>query len=100
LKKEKQKNILTSKSVIKWRDFPFYEPICYIFMYASVPMLAYGIRPYNLEIIRIIGLTILSMYSGFFAALFWNDITDADIDKIAHPNRLIPSKKINSKKSK
>ena len=98
MKKEKQKNNLISRSVIKWRDFPFYEPICYIIMYASVPMLAYGIRPYNFEIIRIIGLTILSMYSGFFAALFWNDITDADIDKIAHPNRLIPSKKINSKK--
>ena len=96
MKKVKQKNNLTSRSVIKWRDFPVYEPVCYILMYASIPMLAYGIRPYNLEIIRVIALTILTMYSGFFAALFWNDISDADIDKIAHPNRLIPSKKINS----
>jgi 4-hydroxybenzoate polyprenyltransferase len=58
-------------------------------------MLAYGIQPYNFDIIRIIILSVLTMYCGFFAALFWNDITDADIDKIAHPNRLIPSKKIN-----
>ena len=96
LKKEIKKKRFSSRSVIKWRDFPVYEPLCYIFMYASVPMLAYGIRPYNFEIIRIIFLTILTMYSGFFAALFWNDINDADIDKIAHPNRLIPSKKIDS----
>jgi 4-hydroxybenzoate polyprenyltransferase len=98
LKKENKKNNFPSKSVIKWRDFPAYELISYILMYASVPMLAYGIKPYNFDIIRIIVLTILTMYSGFFAALFWNDITDADIDKIAHPNRLIPSKKINPNK--
>jgi 4-hydroxybenzoate polyprenyltransferase len=97
LKKGNKKNNLTSRSVIKWRDFPIYEPFCYILMYASVPMLAYGIKTYNFDIIRIIVLSILTMYSGFFASLFWNDINDADIDKIAHPNRLIPSKKIDSK---
>jgi len=95
---DKSKFNLTSKSVTKWRDFPVYELLSYILMFASVPMLAYGIQPYNSDIIRIIFLTILTMYSGFFAALIWNDITDFDIDEIAHPNRLIPSKKIKTKK--
>jgi geranylgeranylglycerol-phosphate geranylgeranyltransferase len=67
-------------------------------MYASVPMLAYGLRQYDLSISTIIILTILALYSGFFAALIWNDITDADIDNIAHPDRPIPSGRINSKK--
>ena len=67
-------------------------------MFASVPMLAYGINPYNSEINRIIVLTVLTIYSGFFAALIWNDITDFDIDKIAHPKRLLPSKKITVKR--
>jgi geranylgeranylglycerol-phosphate geranylgeranyltransferase len=67
-------------------------------MFSSVPMIAYGIQPYNFEIIKIIILTILTLYSGFFASLIWNDITDADIDAIAHPDRPIPSGKINKKK--
>jgi geranylgeranylglycerol-phosphate geranylgeranyltransferase len=67
-------------------------------MFASIPMLAYGIQPYNFEIIRIIALTILTMYSGFFSTLIWNDITDSDIDSIAHPNRPIPSGRISPKK--
>ena len=70
----------------------------YVLMYASIPMLAYGIRPYNLDIIKLIILTILTMYSGFFAALIWNDITDKDIDTVVHPDRPIPSGKISSKK--
>jgi len=82
----------------RWRSLPAYEMISYLFMYASVPMLAYGIQTYNLEIITIIVLTILTMYSGFFAALIWNDITDADIDEIAHPDRPIPTGRISSKK--
>jgi geranylgeranylglycerol-phosphate geranylgeranyltransferase len=57
-------------------------------------MLVYGIKTYNLEIIKIIVLTILTMYSGFFAALIWNDITDRDIDAIAHPDRPVPSGRI------
>jgi 4-hydroxybenzoate polyprenyltransferase len=77
-----------------WRSLPPYELISYILMYASVPMLAYGIKTYNLEIIKIIVLTILTMYSGFFAALIWNDITDKDIDAIAHPDRPVPSGRI------
>jgi geranylgeranylglycerol-phosphate geranylgeranyltransferase len=67
-------------------------------MYASIPMLAYGIQPYNDSIIITILFTIFSLYSGFFAALIWNDITDADIDKISHPGRPIPSGRISSKK--
>lgn len=82
----------------RWRSLPAYEMISYLFMYASVPMLAYGIQTYNLKIITIIILTILTMYSGFFAALIWNDITDADIDELAHPDRPIPTGRISSKK--
>lgn len=72
--------------------------ISYIFMYASIPMLAYGIKTYDSSIINIIIFTILALYSGFFAALIWNDITDADIDTIAHPDRPIPSGRISKKK--
>lgn len=82
----------------KWRSLPPFEMLSYIFMYSSVPMLAYGIQPYNTSIFMIILFTILSLYSGYFAALIWNDITDADIDKIAHPDRPIPSQRISSKK--
>jgi geranylgeranylglycerol-phosphate geranylgeranyltransferase len=60
-------------------------------------MLAYGIQPYNHDLIKNIILTILALYSGFFAALIWNDITDSDIDAIAHPNRPLPSGKIDRK---
>jgi len=80
-----------------WRSLPPYELISYALMFASVPMLAYGIQPYNHDLIRIIILTILTLYSGFFAALIWNDITDSDIDTIAHPNRPLPSGKIGRK---
>lgn len=82
----------------KWRSLPPFEMLSYILMYASVPMLAYGIQPYTSSIFIIIIFTILSLYSGYFAALIWNDITDADIDKIAHPDRPIPSRRISSKK--
>ncbi len=81
-----------------WRSLPPYELISYIMMYASVPMLAYGINEYNFEILKIIILTVLTLYSGFFAALIWNDITDADIDELAHPDRPIPSGRISKKK--
>lgn len=82
----------------KWRSLPPFEMASYVLMYASIPMLAYGIHPYNLDIIKLIILTILTMYSGFFAALIWNDITDKDIDIVVHPDRPIPSGKISSKK--
>lgn len=82
----------------KWRSLPPYEMISYILMYASVPMLAFGIITYNIETIKIIIFSILALYSGFFAALIWNDITDADIDSVAHPDRPIPSGRISKKK--
>jgi len=97
----KKGNSIIKKSflfITKWRSLPTYELISYFFMFASVPMFAYGIQPYNFEIIKIILLTILTMYTGFFATLIWNDITDADIDTIAHPDRPIPSGRINTKK--
>ena len=81
-----------------WRPFPLYELMSYILMYASVPMLAYGIQKYDLEIMKIIILTILTLYSGFFAALIWNDISDADIDAVAHPDRPVPAGTISKKK--
>jgi geranylgeranylglycerol-phosphate geranylgeranyltransferase len=66
-------------------------------MYASVPMLAYGVKIYDMNIIRIIVLTVITLYAGFFAALIWNDITDEDIDSISHPDRPIPSGRISKK---
>ncbi len=93
-------SILTKpiKFLAQWRSLPPYELISYIFMYASVPMLAYGIKPYNIDILRIIIFTIITLYSGFFAALIWNDITDADIDALVHPDRPLPSGRISLKK--
>lgn len=82
----------------QWRSLPFYELLSYPLMYASIPLIAYGVHPYPDQIIRIIVLTILCMYSGFFAALIWNDITDAEIDARVHPDRPIPSGRISSTK--
>lgn len=67
-------------------------------MFSSVIMIYYGIKSYDIEIIRILILSILTLYCGFFATLIWNDITDAKIDAIAHPDRPIPSGRITSKK--
>lgn len=99
-KKEKISSIIKNpfRFLSSWRPFPIYELISYVFMFASVPMLAYGIQNYNLEIIKIIVFTIITLYSAFFAALIWNDITDADIDVIAHPNRPVPAGRITKKK--
>ncbi len=77
-----------------WRSLPAYELISYILMYASVPMLAFGIQSYSIDILKIIFFTVITLYAGFFAALIWNDITDADIDSVAHPDRPIPSGRI------
>jgi len=97
----KKMDVLTRNPVrflSAWRPFPLYELISYVFMFASVPMLAYGIQNYNLEIIKIIILTIITLYSAFFAALIWNDITDADIDAISHPDRPVPAGRITKKR--
>jgi len=67
-------------------------------MFASVPMLAYGIKSYETEILVVILFTIIALYSGFFATLLWNDITDKDIDAIAHPDRPLPAGRISAKK--
>jgi len=81
-----------------WRSFSGIRLLQYPFMFASVPMLAYGIKPYGLEIIAIIIFSIIALYSGFFATLLWNDITDKDIDAIAHPDRPLPAGRISAKK--
>jgi len=93
------KSFLTNplKFLAHWRSLPLYEMISYIFMYASVPMLAFGLNIYDINIIKTVSLTIITLYAGFFAALIWNDITDEDIDSIAHPDRPIPSGRISKK---
>ena len=101
-KGQKQKMLCTKKPInflADWHPLPLYELMSYIPMYASVPMLAYGIQTYDLEIVRIIILTILTMYSSFFAALIWNDITDVDIDVVVHPDHPIPAGTISKKNS-
>ncbi len=61
-------------------------------------MLAYGIHLYNIEILKILIFVLITLYAGFFAALIWNDITDADVDAVSHPERPIPSGFISKKK--
>jgi geranylgeranylglycerol-phosphate geranylgeranyltransferase len=100
--KKKVKNfklIITKPFVFlsNWRSLPLFEMLSYFLMYASIPMLAYGFNIYDYDIISIILLTILTMYSGFFAALIWNDITDSEIDIISHPDRPIPSGRISQR---
>jgi len=96
MKKRKKNSNITKpfKFVSKWRSLPLYELISYVFVFSSVPMLAYGINSYNWNMIKIIIFSVLSLYSGFFAVLIWNDISDAGIDAISHPDRPIPSGKI------
>ena len=96
----KDENLLKKPIIFlkNWRPFPLYELVSYIMMFASVPMLALGIQTYNLEIIKVIILIILTLYSGFFAALIWNDITDIDIDVIAHPDRPVTAGSISKKR--
>jgi 4-hydroxybenzoate polyprenyltransferase len=85
------------------RLFFAYELICYVLMFAGSVMFAWatmftnGILIFSSEIIKPIVLTVVTLYSGFFAALIWNDITDKDIDIIVHPTRAIPSGHISSK---
>ena len=67
-------------------------------MFAAAFLFAYGIQPYSFTAIRLTLFTIATLYSGFFAALIWNDITDRDIDVIVHPTRAIPSGFISSNK--
>ncbi len=87
-----------------FRPFFLYELICYILMFAGATMFAWAAMfaddklKFSFEIIKPIFLTIATLYSGFFAALIWNDITDKDIDIVVHPTRAIPSGPISSKK--
>jgi 4-hydroxybenzoate polyprenyltransferase len=74
-----------------------YELLSLAIMYTAVPLLAYGIKSYDWSILRIILLSILTLFSGYFATLIWNDISDIEIDKIAHPDRTIPSGRITPK---
>ena len=82
----------------RWRTIMVFELISFAIMYSTVPMLAYGIKPYNWDILRIILFTALTLYSGYFATLIWNDITDREIDSIAHPDRSLPAGRITPKR--
>jgi 4-hydroxybenzoate polyprenyltransferase len=97
---KEQENILRKpiKFFFKWREFTYYEMICYVLMYAGAMMFAYGIQPYTVDNIKLVLLTIATLYSGFFAALIWNDITDKDIDVMVHPTRPIPDGRISQSK--
>lgn len=77
-----------------WRSLPPYELVSYVLMFASVPMLAYGKHRFDGSLLRVLVPTVLSLYAGFFAALIVNDVTDADIDSVAHPDRPIPAGRI------
>jgi len=96
-KKSSHQSIGPIAFLSKWRSLPPYELLSYFFMYACIPMLAFGIKTYDFEFLKLILFTIVTLYSGFFAALIWNDITDADIDAAAHPDRPIPSGRISLK---
>ncbi len=84
----------SSHFLITWRPISLYEWISYFLMFASVPMLGYGIRAYDWSIVGKIFLTAIVLYSGFFAALIWNDINDLKIDRVVHPDRPLPSGRI------
>ena len=84
--------------LVRWRPFPLYELICYVMMFAAAFVFAYGIQPYTVAPLKLVFFAIATLYSGFFAALIWNDITDKDIDVVVHSNRAIPSGIISSKK--
>ncbi|MDG6229763.1 MAG: UbiA family prenyltransferase [Candidatus Thermoplasmatota archaeon] len=86
------------KFLSRWRSLPPYELLSYLFMYLSVPMLAFGIQPYTFDMYYVLLFTVITMYAGFFAALIWNDITDSDIDAKVHPDRPIPSGRISKKR--
>jgi len=105
-KGESKKEFFLTKPVqflSNWRPFPPYELICYILMFAGATMFAWATMfadynfKFSIQLIKIIFLTIATLYSGFFAALIWNDITDEDIDIIVHPTRAIPSERISPK---
>jgi 4-hydroxybenzoate polyprenyltransferase len=94
------RNFLTRplKFVAHWRSLPPYELISYVMMFAAPTMFAYGIRPYTLEIVKLVVLTVATLYVAYFAALIWNDITDKDIDVVVHPRRPLPEGQISSRK--
>ncbi|MCJ7571774.1 MAG: UbiA prenyltransferase family protein [Candidatus Thermoplasmatota archaeon] len=81
-----------------WRNFSIFKLVSYALMFASAPMLAYGVQPYFLNQIKTIVFTILALYFGYFSALIFNDLTDVDIDLMVHQNRPLPLKIISKKK--
>ena len=81
----------------KWRPYPLYELVSYVLMFASVPMLAFGISSYSSGFLYVVILSVLCLYCGFFGAIMWNDVTDKEIDRIVHPERAIPSGVVSSK---
>lgn len=83
--------------IASWRSLPPYELVSYPLMFASVLMLAYGKKPYDGALLRVLVPTVLALYAGFFAALIVNDLTDADIDAAAHPDRPLPAGRVSKR---
>jgi 4-hydroxybenzoate polyprenyltransferase len=81
---------------LHWRSIWVYELISFTLMYAGVVMLAYGIHPYTMDTFRIVIFSVISLFSGYFAALIWNDINDREIDSVVHPDRPLPGKRLST----
>ena len=64
-------NVLTRPFAFlsSWRSLPPYELLSYVFMYASVPLLAYGLNVYSIEMVTVVIFTVITLYSGFFAVI-------------------------------
>ncbi len=102
VKKNQQKNLGNQSNLRihpfnflkSWRSLPAYELIGYVFMFSGIQLLAYQLQLFSPSFVIDFFSCIIALYTGFFAALIWNDITDSDIDRIVHPTRPIPSDRI------
>ena len=83
---------------LHWRSIWVYELISFTLMYAGMVMLAYGIHPYSVDLMKIIVFSVISLFSGYFAALIWNDINDKDIDRVVHPDRPLPGQRMSTRR--
>ena len=78
---------------LHWRSIWVYELISFTFMYAGMMILGNANQPAPWDYPKII-YGIISLFSGYFAALIWNDINDKDIDRVVHPDRPLPGKRM------
>jgi 4-hydroxybenzoate polyprenyltransferase len=81
---------------LHWRSIWVYELISFTLMYASMVFLAHSGQPVTWDFLKILVFSIISLFSGYFAALIWNDINDRDIDSVVHPDRPLPGKRMSA----